>query len=83
MWTESCTVVNVPNCRKHHHEFHIRLTLAGVDLRYTSDEQERLRRAKKAWLTYQLMREEYREAESREQSCRNNKKTPIVEYDKV
>jgi len=66
--------LTLPNCQKHHREFHIRLALAGVDLRYTSDEQERLRRAKKSWLTYQLMREEYQEAKSKEQSCKTTRK---------
>jgi hypothetical protein len=63
----------VPNCQKHHSEFHMRLRLAGVDLRYTSGDQERLSRAKKAWLTYQLMREEYMETQLGSQSCGKTK----------
>jgi hypothetical protein len=38
----------IPLCRKHHIELTVAIRRAGIDLRYTSDKTERLRRARKA-----------------------------------
>ena len=50
--------ITAPFCRKHHNEFHLRLRLAEIDLRYTDDRQERFRRARQATLIFLLMLEE-------------------------
>jgi hypothetical protein len=38
----------IPLCRKHHTAVTIELRRAGIDMRYTGDETERLRRARRA-----------------------------------
>jgi hypothetical protein len=50
--------ITAPFCLKHHNEFHLRLRIADVDLRYTPDKQERYRRARQATLIFLLMLEE-------------------------
>ena len=50
--------ITAPFCLKHHDEFHLRLRLADIDLRYTADRQERFRRARQATLIFLLMLEE-------------------------
>jgi hypothetical protein len=50
--------ITAPFCLKHHNEFHLRLRLADIDLRYTSDKQERFHRARQATLIFLLMLEE-------------------------
>lgn len=50
--------IKAPFCLKHHNEFHLRLRLADIDLRYTPDKQERFRRARQATLIFLLMLEE-------------------------
>src|SRR5437660_7870920 len=47
-----------PLCRKHHDEFHRRLELSRIDLRYTPNKQERLRRARQATFIFLWMLEE-------------------------
>src|SRR5260370_41586586 len=47
-----------PLCGKHHDEFHFRLRLGEIDLRYTPDEEERLSRARQALLILLFMLEE-------------------------
>ncbi len=42
-------------CRKHHDQVHDMLRSAGVNLEYTSDPQERRRRALKALVVFQWM----------------------------
>jgi hypothetical protein len=44
-----------PFCKIHHKQFHGHLRNAGVDLRYTSDALERLRRASQAMIICQLL----------------------------
>jgi hypothetical protein len=48
-----------PLCREHHDKFHIAVRQAGIDLRYTTDKQERLRRARQATYVFLWMVEEY------------------------
>jgi hypothetical protein len=50
--------ITAPFCLKHHNEFHLRLRLADIDLRYTRNKQERFRRARQATLIFLLMLEE-------------------------
>jgi hypothetical protein len=42
----------VPFCREHHAEVHRALENAGVDLRFTSDHKERLRRS---WMAFIIL----------------------------
>jgi hypothetical protein len=50
--------ITAPFCLVHHDEFHLRLRLAGVDLRYTPRVQERYRRIRQAMFIFLLMLEE-------------------------
>jgi hypothetical protein len=47
-----------PLCGEHHDEFHRRLRAAGVNLEFTSDPRERIRRARSATLIFLWMLEE-------------------------
>jgi hypothetical protein len=38
--------ITIPLCQKHHVELTIAIRRAGIDMRYTSDKAERLRRAR-------------------------------------
>jgi hypothetical protein len=49
----------VPLCRKHHLELTTALSRAGVDMRYTPDVRERLRRARQATLVFLWMLGEF------------------------
>jgi len=50
--------ITAPFCLKHHNEFHLRLRLAGIDLRYTSDVHERHRRIRQAiYVVLQMLEE--------------------------
>src|SRR5262245_23120192 len=49
----------VPLCRSHHLRITAMLRAAGVDMRYTSDVQERIRRVRRALLVFQWLIEEW------------------------
>jgi hypothetical protein len=49
----------VPLCREHHETVTEALLRAGVDMRYTPDTHERLRRSRKATLVFLWMLDEY------------------------
>lgn len=56
----------MPLCLLHHRQFHILLVNAGVDLEYTSDKRERLRRAMKAiMICHSMLLEASQELDSR------------------
>jgi hypothetical protein len=61
-----------PLCREHHERFHALLRQAGVDLRYTSDPIERIRRALAAVKVFEWMLLEKLKCDI--QSERNRKK---------
>jgi hypothetical protein len=49
----------MPLCRKHHDRVTEHLRLSGVDMRYTSDQAGRLRRARQATVVFLWMLDEF------------------------
>jgi hypothetical protein len=64
----------IPLCQKHHVMLTIAIRRAGIDMRYTSDERERLRRTRQAIYVCLWFLDEQQEPKQEDESRENETK---------